>query len=79
MEIASLFTVVTHKKYHYLQWIFKVTEQSEKPFRLCSNTVNSEIFARILLSQKASKDIHVYKRLSQLGHDLPITVNDRVL
>ena len=67
------------KRYHFLQWIFKVTEQSEKPFGLCSNTVNSEFLARILFSQMVSKDIHVYKRLSQLGHDLLITVNDRVL
>ena len=67
MEITQSFTVVTHKKSNYLQWIFKVTEQSEKTFGLCSNTVNSAILARILFSQKTSKDIHVYKRHHNSG------------
>ena len=43
------------------------------------NTVNSEIFARILFSRIALKG-HIWDiRNSRLGHDIPISVNDRVI
>ena len=41
-------------------------------------TVNSEIFARILFSRKVLSHICDLKNL-RLGHDLPISVNDRVI
>ena len=41
--------------------------------------VNSEIFARILLSQIAFKDIFATLKNSRLEHDLPVSVNDRVI
>ena len=41
-------------------------------------TVNPEIFARILFSRIELKDIFDAK-YSRLGHDLPLSVNDRVI
>ena len=41
-------------------------------------TVNSEIFVRILYLGIASKDICHVKN-SRLGHDLPASVNERVI
>ena len=46
---------------------------------IIGNTVNSEIFERILFSQIALKDIFVTLKNSRLRHDLPISVNDRVI
>ena len=42
------------------------------------NTVDSEIFARILFSQKALKNISDVKNL-RLRQDLPLSINRRVL
>ena len=39
------------------------------------DTVNLEIFARILFSQIALKDIFFYDKNLQIEHDLPILVN----
>ena len=41
---------------------------------LCVSIVNSEMLARILISWIALKD-----KISRLGHDLPISVNNRVI
>ena len=43
------------------------------------NTVNPEIFARILFSQIALKKYLKQVKYSRLGHDLPISVNNRVI
>ena len=44
------------------------------------SAVNSEIFARILFSRIALKDIFAaFKLRHYLRHDLPISVNDRVI
>ena len=51
---------------------FQLSE-SVKPYR--ANTVNPEIFARILFSRKALRHICDAKH-SRLGHDLSISVND---
>ena len=43
-------------------------------------TVNSEIFARVLFSQKELKVIFAtLKNFLLLGHDLQVSVNDRVI
>ena len=41
------------------------------------NTVNSEIFARILFSRIALKDIFAKYKKSRLWHDLPASVKDK--
>ena len=41
-------------------------------------TVNPEVFARILFSRIALRHIHDIQTL-RLRHDLPISVNDRVI
>ena len=46
---------------------------------IIGNTVNSEIFARILFSRISVKDIFATLKISRLRHDLPISVNDRVV
>ena len=43
------------------------------------STVNPEIFARILFSRIASKDIITTLIFARLGHDLSRSVNDRVI
>ena len=43
------------------------------------HTVNMEIFAGILFSRIAFKDIFVKLKNWRLGHDLPISVNNRVI
>ena len=42
-------------------------------------TVYSEIFARILFSRIALKDIFATLKNSRLSHDLPSSVNDRMI
>ena len=42
--------------------------------------LNLEIFARILFSGIVFKNGHIYAiKNSRLGHDLPVSVNDRVI
>ena len=54
-----------------VQWVHSVL--------IRANTVNSETFAIILFSRISLKDIFAtFKNLRQ-GHDLPISVNSRVL
>ena len=44
-----------------------------------AHVVNSEVFARILFSQKELKAIFATLKITRLGHDLPTSVNDRVI
>ena len=48
-------------------------------FLSLSSTVNSEIFARMLFSRIALKDIFATLTIMRPGQDLPIPVNDRVI
>ena len=42
-------------------------------------TVNPEIFARILFSRMALKDILATLKIRNKGHDFPISVKDRII
>ena len=58
----------------YIQWIIL-------KFDACSlmATINSEMFARLLFSRIALKDIFETVKKSRLVHHFPISVNDRAI
>ena len=49
----------------------------DEPLMVYRFTVDSEIFARILFSRKALKDILVMWKISRLRQDLSLSINDR--
>ena len=76
--ISFLFVIWTNL-YQFRRRCFSYVDNNEYlSLSVTSDTVNPEIFARILFSRIASKDIFATLK-SRLGHDLPRSVNDKVI
>ena len=74
----SLFYVILREDHCSCKGGFKQLTKGKLVARLLS-TVNLEIFARILFSAKSVKRHICDVKISRLGHNLPISVNDRVI